>query len=285
MTIPPVAFDAEELHDRVASWKSGGLTVAFVPTMGSLHEGHKALVSTASAQADRVVVSIFVNPLQFGPGEDFGSYPRGLDADRGFLADTAADVVFAPTPAEIYPAGVDNTVKVPAGPLGEVFEGLARPGHFDGMLTVVSRLLEIVAPANLVMGRKDAQQVFLVQEMVERQGLRCTVTSVDTVRDSDGLALSSRNAHLSQRERVIARAIPRALEAAGRTDSPEQALTLASAELEIDPALVLDYLAVVDPATFIPLDQGVNGGEGLMIVAATVGTTRLIDNTRLTFGH
>jgi pantoate--beta-alanine ligase len=231
------------------------------------------------------VVSIFVNPLQFGPGEDFGSYPRGLDADRGFLADTAADVVFAPTPAEIYPAGVDNTVKVPAGSLGEVFEGLARPGHFDGMLTVVSRLLEIVAPANLVMGRKDAQQVFLVQEMVERQGLRCTVTSVDTVRDSDGLALSSRNAHLSQRERVIARTIPRALEAAGRTDSPEQALTLARAELEIDPALVLDYLAVVDPATFIPLDQGVNGGEGLMIVAATVGTTRLIDNTRLTFGH
>jgi len=285
MTIPPVAFDAEELHDRVASWKSGGLTVAFVPTMGSLHEGHKALVSAASAQADRVVVSIFVNPLQFGPGEDFGSYPRGLDADRGFLADTAADVVFAPTPAEIYPAGADNTVKVPAGSLGEVFEGLARPGHFDGMLTVVSRLLEIVAPANLVMGRKDAQQVFLVQEMVERQGLRCTVTSVDTVRDSDGLALSSRNAHLSQQERVIARAIPRALEAAARADSPEQALTLAHAELETDPALVVDYLAVVDPATFIPLDQGVNGGEGLMIVAATVGTTRLIDNTRLTFGH
>jgi pantoate--beta-alanine ligase len=285
MTIPPVVFDAQELHHRVATWKKRGLSVAFVPTMGSLHEGHKALVRAASAQADRVVVSIFVNPLQFGVGEDFGSYPRGLDADKHFLSDTDTDVVFAPTPAEIYPAGADDTAQVLAGPVGKVFEGHARPGHFDGMLTVVARLLEIVAPGRVIMGRKDAQQMFLVQEMVEREGLRCAVIPVDTVRDSDGLALSSRNAYLSIKDRVIAGAIPRALEAAVHTDSLEQALARSREELQADPALVLDYLSVVDPATFTPLKREVAGGEGLMIVAAKVGTTRLIDNTRLTFGH
>lgn len=255
--------------------------VAFVPTMGALHDGHLALVRRAGELADTVVVSIFVNPLQFGENEDLDRYPRDLDADLAKLP--SETLVFAPSVTELYPDGPAIT-RVAAGPAGSWFEGASRPGHFDGMLTVVAKLLNVVQPDVVVFGQKDAQQVFLVRRMVRDLNLPVTVDVVETVREDSGLALSSRNRYLSESERRAALSLSRALEAAAASGGTrEQALAAAGDILRREQSVDLDYLELVDPATFLPVAAD-RRGEAIAIVAARVGTTRLIDNRSVTLG-
>ena len=273
---------AEEITRFAEATHRDGHTIALVPTMGNLHEGHVSLVRAARDHADVVVVSIFVNPTQFADGEDFDRYPRTLEADLETL-DGKADVVFTPSVDEIYPPGSDLP-KVQAGAIGEVLEGASRPGHFDGVLTVCRRLFDLTAADVAVFGHKDAQQLFLVTEMVRLQGLPITIVSAPTVRARDGVALSSRNSYLSPDQREKATAIPRALSAVqGALDEGEpleQALARGRSLLHSTPGLSLDYLEVVSTETFLPPQEG-DAAPLLVLVAARVGTTRLIDNMSL----
>lgn len=256
-------------------------TVALVPTMGALHEGHLALVRRAAQIADTVVVSIFVNPLQFGEGEDFDRYPRDVEADRAALADGV--IVFAPPVEQLYPDG-SAQVRVAAGPVGDLFEGASRPGHFDGMLTVVAKLLNIATPDVAIFGQKDAQQVHLVTRMVHDLNLPVTIDIVRTVRDHDGLALSSRNRFLSGQERRLALTLSRSLAAAAlAAGSRSSARAAAAAVFDAEPAVDLDYFELVDPASFLPVPDNFEGTT-TAIVAARIGTTRLIDNAPITLG-
>jgi len=265
------------VHDRVAlaaaldGLRAGGRTVALVPTMGALHDGHRALVRRARDLADTVVVTIFVNPLQFGPAEDLDRYPRTLPADLAALREEKADLVWAPTGPDVYPAG-PPLMRIDPGPGGRLLEGAARPGHFAGVLTVVARLLGVVRPDVAVFGEKDAQQLALVRRMVTDLELGVTVEGVPTVREPDGLALSSRNRFLSPAERAAALALSRAL-ATG-------SLAGARATLAAEPGLVVDYCELVDPGTLAAHGDGRDSG-GLLVVAARAGATRLIDE-RLT---
>lgn len=255
--------------------------VVLVPTMGALHDGHLRLVSRARDLGGIVVVSIFVNPLQFGPGEDLDRYPRTLDADVVAL-EGLADIVFAPTAAEMYPSGPSET-RVTAGESGTLFEGASRPGHFDGVLTVVTKLFNIVQPDVAVFGQKDAQQVHVIGRMVHDLNLPVTIAVVDTVREEDGLALSSRNRYLGADDRLAAITLSQAL-AAGAEAAPagvDAALAAARARIEAQPAVKLDYLAIVDPESFREASPD-HHGPALMLIAARVGTTRLIDNQRIT---
>jgi pantoate--beta-alanine ligase len=276
-----VITTATEMSELVSVWKAEGHTVALVPTMGFLHEGHGALVDKAATLATRVVVSIFVNPLQFGKGEDFDSYPRNEDADREFLSLRPVDVVFIPGVSEVYPEG--DAVTCDAGALGDTYEGAARVGHFDGVLTVVKRLCEIVAADYAVFGRKDAQQLFLVEAMVQSTGLGLSIVPVDTVRAADGLALSSRNSYLSADQRALALAIPRALDEAEAQPSLSQALALVSDRLGAVPGLAVDYVDAVDPAAFGSVASDPTATDAVLILAVRLGNTRLIDNRRLHF--
>lgn len=256
-------------------------SVAFVPTMGALHDGHLALVRRAAELADTVVVSIFVNPLQFGEAEDLDRYPRELDADLDLLPEDV--LVFAPPADELYPDGESGT-RVTAGAVGSTFEGASRPGHFDGMLTIVAKLLHIVRPEVVVFGQKDAQQVFLVRRMVRDLNVPVVVDVVETVRDADGLALSSRNRFLGTQERVAALALSRALAAAEASAGSRKDALLASHTLLNDESGVeVDYVELVDPDTFLPVSDRYSGPV-TAIVAARVGTTRLIDNRRFQLG-
>ncbi len=233
------------------------MTVALVPTMGGLHDGHRALLRAARAEADRVVMSLFVNPTQFGEGEDFTSYPRDGDRDRRIAAEEGVDEVYAPTVEDVYPTGFSTSVHV--GPLAEAFEGASRPGHFAGVATVVLKLFERVRPDIAVFGQKDAQQVAVIRRMVRDLDVPVALRIVPTVREPDGLAVSTRNAYLSDDERRRAPSLHRALVAR-------------------DPGLVegdLDYLAVVDPDTFEPVEPRPGA---IVIGAARFGSTRLIDN-------
>jgi pantoate--beta-alanine ligase len=258
-----------------------GQRVALVPTMGALHDGHLALVDRAVELADVVVVSIFVNPLQFGPTEDLERYPRDLDADLAALDGHGVDFVFAPAVDEMYPDGKPQTT-VRAGVGGELLEGRSRPGHFDGMLTVVAKLLGIVRPAFVLFGQKDAQQLFLVQRMVKDLDIGTRVEPVETVREPDGLALSSRNRYLSSEERRAAPALHRALEAAASAgDRGIDAVIAAAQSLLMGEELVkVDYLKVVDPRTFQPVSDDYRG-PARVLIAAQVGPARLIDNDDL----
>ena len=233
------------------------MTVALVPTMGGLHDGHRALLRAARAEADRVVMSLFVNPTQFGEGEDYTSYPRNGDRDRRIAAEEGVNEVYAPTVEDVYPTGFSTSVHV--GPLAEAFEGASRPGHFAGVATVVLKLFERVRPDIAVFGQKDAQQVAVIRRMVRDLDVPVALRIVPTVREPDGLAVSTRNAYLSDDERRRAPSLQRALVAR-------------------DPALVegdLDYLAVVDPDTF----EQVEPRPGAIVIgAARFGSTRLIDN-------
>ena len=219
-----------------------------------------------------------MNPLQFGPKEDFARYPRDLDADTALLASAGADVLFAPAADELLPDG-RTQVQVVAGPIGNAFEGRIRPGHFDGVLTIVLKLLHVVGPDVVVFGQKDAQQVFLVQRMVRDLDLPVDVQVVETVREEDGLAMSSRNRYLGPDERRLARAVPAALEAAESSADRDIDAMIAAAQSALagEDGADLEYLAVVDPATFRPVDDGYRG-RALVLVAARVGGTRLIDN-------
>jgi pantoate--beta-alanine ligase len=266
-----------ELRARVAEFRAKGERVRFFPTMGALHGGHLEVVRRAHETGDRVVVSIFVNPLQFGPSEDLDRYPRTLDADLASL-DGIADVVFVPSAAEMYPDG-DSATRVTAGELGDRYEGASRPGHFDGVLTVVAKLFNIVQPDEALFAQKDAQQAFLISRMARELNLPLRVNVVPTVREPDGLALSSRNRYLNDVERHTAPVLHKALVTAKgvAADGLKDALALANDVLASRPDVKLDYLVAVDPSTFLEVGDGFRG-EALLLIAARVGTTRLIDN-------
>lgn len=253
-------------------------TVAVVMTMGALHEGHAALLRAAREQADHLVVTIFVNPLQFGPNEDFDRYPRTLEADLEICRSAGADLVFAPAAAQMYPSG-QPAVRVNAGPLGEELEGGSRPGFFHGVLTVVLKLLNLVRPHLAFFGEKDYQQLTLVRRMVRDLDLSVEVVGVPTVREPDGLALSSRNRYLSEPERRAATGLSAALRAGAATADRggDGAAVLDAAHrafAEAAPEARLDYLALTDP----DLEPGPVRGPARLLVAAWVGRTRLIDN-------
>lgn len=272
--------------EALRSELSAGATppvIAYVPTMGALHDGHLSLVRLARGIADVVIVSIFVNPLQFGPNEDYAKYPRNLERDLKKAKKAGVDLVFAPTVAEIYPAG--RQVSVRAGAIGDVLEGASRPGHFDGVLTVVLKLLNIVRPSVAVFGRKDAQQLACIRRMVLDLNLDVDIVGAPIVREKDGLAMSSRNRFLSPTERASALVLNTSLRAAEHEVTPttalaaaEQVLAAAVAAREIE----LDYVSIVNGATMAPVPDDYTG-PALAVVAARVGTTRLIDNTELTF--
>lgn len=259
-------------------------TVALVPTMGALHSGHQALMNRARQEADLVVASIFVNPLQFGADEDFTKYPRPFAADREKCEEAGVDFVFAPALGEMYPSAPEVTVS--SGRMGAVFEGAARPGHFDGVLTVVAKLFTLVKPDSAVFGLKDIQQFCLVRRMITDLNFTTELIGLPVVRDGDGLALSSRNEFLGPEHRAHALAIPRALDAAAEAGrSPEEVERAAQSVLDTAAErgeLEIGYLSLVDAATLRHCTPGFRG-QALLLVSATVDGTRLIDNLPLDF--
>ena len=278
---PVVTRTPQELREAL----TGAGRTALVPTMGALHEGHCSLMRLAREQADTVVVSIFVNPLQFGPDEDFDRYPRDLATDTEICAKEGVDVVFAPEERTVYPT--EQMITVEAGSMGRRLEGASRPGHFTGVLTVVAKLFHLVRPDLAVFGAKDVQQLFLVRRMVADLNFPVEIVGAPILRDHDGLASSSRNVYLSPEERAGALNLSRALRV-GADAAPDgapavrvAARAVMDAAAEADPPVVLDHLALVDPATFddVPDDHE---GEAILAVAAHIGTTRLIDNVLVT---
>jgi pantoate--beta-alanine ligase len=272
--------NSSDLARAIATARSLGKKVGFVPTMGALHQGHISLVNKAQESCGFVVVSAFVNPLQFGEGEDFDAYPRTISVDARLLTDQGADVLFAPSVNDVYPKGLEIK-KLVAGPIGQEFEGAIRPGHFDGMLTVVSRLLDMVTPDQVFFGEKDAQQVALVAKLLreqivagEREPIKLSVG--ETVRDQDGLALSSRNRRLSKDQLVIAKTIYPAL-MAGAQAGPKAEEIIAAAKATLSPEAKLEYLELVDPQSFMPV-TGTLEAPTRLIIAVRVGEIRLIDN-------
>ncbi|MEY9874051.1 pantoate--beta-alanine ligase [Streptacidiphilus sp. MAP12-33] len=263
---------------------------AVVMTMGALHEGHATLVRTARERAGAegtVVVTVFVNPLQFGAGEDLDRYPRTLDADLMLAAEAGADVVFAPGVDEVYPGG-EPQVRLSAGPMGTGYEGASRPGHFDGMLTVVAKLLHLTAPDVAFFGEKDGQQLALIRRMVADLNFPVEIAGVPTVREADGLALSSRNRFLTTGDRAGALALSRALfagrDARAAGAAPSAVKKAAQTVLEAaGSGIALDYLGLIDPSDFTGIDREDFTGEAVLAVAAKVGATRLIDNVRIRF--
>jgi pantoate--beta-alanine ligase len=250
--------------------------LAFVPTMGALHDGHVALARRAREECSTVAASIFVNPLQFAAGEDLAKYPRDLDRDSKLLDASGVDVLFFPTPELMYPAGFSTFVDV--GEMGSVFEGAARPTHFRGVTTVVCKLLHIVKPDRLYLGQKDAQQTAVLRKMIRDLNMPVETSIVATEREPDGLARSSRNAYLSPQEREGAPTLHHALQAmrmamaAGKSKSE----AVAAAKTRLSPLADLDYLEVVDADTFSPIDQ--LASNAFVVGAARFGTTRLLDN-------
>lgn len=270
-----VAASRAELDTALAAARRTGDRVALVPTMGALHAGHEALLDVARAEAAAVVVSIFVNPLQFGAGEDLASYPRTLAADLARCAEHGVDVAFTPAVQVVYPDG-EPQVSVDPGPLGTQLEGASRPGHFRGVLTVVTKLFGLVRPDLAVFGTKDYQQLVLLRRCVTDLCLPVVVDDVETVRAPDGLALSSRNAHLSADQRAAALALSRALRAGQSAGTSGPAAVMAAARGVLDSAsdVRLDYLELRG-ADLTPAPAA---GEARLLVAARIGTTRLIDN-------
>ena len=272
------ALDAMRAWSRAE--QARGARVAFVPTMGFLHEGHLRLVDRARELADRVVLSIFVNPLQFGPAEDFDRYPRDVPRDRALAQGRGVDVLFLPDRAAMYPT--EPVVRVAPGPSGETLEGAARPGHFSGVLTVVLKLFEIVRPDVAVFGRKDFQQATLVRRMVADFDLPVAIEVAPTVRELDGLALSSRNAYLAPDERRAALALSRCLRAVEQAWRGGEASATALARRGMDvltqPGVQPEYVALVDEQ-LRPVERV--SAASVVVIAARVGKTRLIDNVVL----
>jgi pantoate--beta-alanine ligase len=250
--------------------------------MGALHAGHVELIRVAQRRAAVVIVTVFLNPLQFAPGEDLAKYPRTLPDDLALCAAEGVDVVFAPTVDEVYPDG-EPLVRIDAGPLGDVFEGASRPGHFDGVLTVVAKLMNLTQGDVALFGQKDAQQLLLITRMVRDLDLTVEVIGVPTVRDGDGLALSSRNIYLAPTDRVSALALGRAMQAARSAvaDGPDAVRRQAAAVLADEAGISVDYLALVEPTGLREVGSSYVG-DALLLVAAKVGKTRLIDNAALT---
>jgi pantoate--beta-alanine ligase len=272
-----------DLSAAVEEHRSSGVDVGLVPTMGALHDGHASLIRRARAERRVVVVSIFVNPLQFVPGEDLTRYPRDEARDANMSESLGADLVWAPSMDEFYPPGVELRRPDP-GPVGDVLEGVARPGHFAGVLTAVHRLFDVVGAATAYFGEKDAQQLFLVRRMIERLELPVTIVACPTVREPDGLALSSRNAYLSPEEREQAGCLFLALSEAaelarGGERDPAGLVAAMAREVGATPLASLDYAAVVDETTFEPPAR--IDGPARAVIAARFPSTRLIDNLRL----
>ena len=282
ITVPVVAHTREQL--KAAREALASRDVAVVMTMGALHDGHAQLIRTARQRHAHVVVTIFLNPLQFGPKEDLSRYPRTFDADLQICTNAGVDVIFAPTPDVVYPDG-DPGVRVSAGPLGEVLEGASRPGHFDGVLTVVGKLLHLTAARSAYFGQKDAQQLLLIRRMVRDIDFPVDIVSVPTVREDDGLAMSSRNMYLTPSDRETALCLSRALRAGGDAAAygPSAIRRAAREVLVEEPLALVDYLVLVHPQTLADVPEWYRG-EALLAVAARVGTTRLIDNTPLLVG-
>ncbi|HST36269.1 MAG TPA: pantoate--beta-alanine ligase [Allosphingosinicella sp.] len=274
--------DLEALSAAVAELRADGGTIAFVPTMGALHAGHMALVAEAKLRANHVVASIFVNPTQFGANEDLSAYPRREAGDAAMLDEAGVAILWAPEVETMYPDGPQATLK--AGSAAEGLDGAARPGHFDGVVTIVARLFDQVKPDLAVFGEKDYQQLAVIRQMVAAEKRVVEIVGVPTQRDADGLALSSRNAYLSDEERTAARALPRALGEAAQAmiDGADVAETLEKARARLaaagfDP---IDYVALHDAETLVPmaaLDR-----PARLLAAAKLGRTRLIDNLPVT---
>jgi pantoate--beta-alanine ligase len=268
-----------DLRAWVRGERARGRRVALVPTMGFLHEGHLRLVDEARRRADAVVLSIFVNPLQFGPGEDLARYPRDLGRDRGLAQARGVDALFVPDEATMYPPG--SEIRVLPGPTGERWEGAARPGHFAGVLTVVAKLFHLVEPDVACFGRKDIQQATLIRAMVRDLDWPLEIVVVPTVREPDGLALSSRNAYLSPADRrravVLSTALRAAHEAFRRGETAAAAIERAARDaLAAEPEAVVEYVAVAEPRTLAPV-AAVDAAT-VVALAARIGGTRLIDN-------
>jgi pantoate--beta-alanine ligase len=270
------------MQEQAIAWRHAGDDIGFVPTMGALHAGHDGLVARARRENQRVIASIFVNPAQFGPNEDFEHYPRPFEQDRARLGALGVDAIFHPPVDQIYPSAFKTHVD--PGPLAELLEGTVRPGHFAGVLTVVLKLFNLTQPKRAYFGQKDFQQVVLVRQLVRDFALPLRVVVVPTVREPDGLAMSSRNAYLDPAQRALAPALSAALSAAatrfeaGMADPAELELTARSV-LEAVPELAIQYVAVVDEATLRRPIRTLPGS--VLAVAVKLGSTRLIDNVVL----
>jgi pantoate--beta-alanine ligase len=277
-----ISATIKEARNFIHGVRQSHKTIGLVPTMGALHPGHLSLVRAAKTQCDRVVVTIFVNPLQFGPQEDLAKYPRTFDRDCSLLEQEGADLVFAPSVAEMYPSGAITVVEV-AG-LSDRLDGVSRPGHFRGVTTVVAKLFHIVEPDKAFFGQKDAAQSAIIRKMVSDLNFPLEIVVCPIVRESDGLAMSSRNAYLSADHRQRSLVLSKALEAVqGLFDSGERDVVRLVAQgkalIALEPAARLDYLQIVDPDTLEPIAE-VNR-PALVAVAAWLGSTRLIDNRLL----
>lgn len=276
-----VARTAEELRTALCSARETRRRIGLVPTMGALHDGHRRLMRTTRDRTDVVVVSIFVNPTQFAAGEDFGAYPRTFGADLDGCETAGVDVVFAPDVATMYPEGTDGGVVIDPGSLGTVLEGASRPTHFQGVLTVVAKLLHLVGPDAAFFGEKDYQQLVLVRRMARDLCMGVEVVGVPIVREPDGLAMSSRNHYLSATERADALTLSRALAAGvGAAGDGAAAVRAAAEEAAVTGPVEVDYVAVTD----LDLAPPSGGGDARLLIAARVGTTRLIDNTAVRLG-
>lgn len=283
-----VVTTVEELRDALAPHRADGRRIGFVPTMGALHDGHAELIRTARRECDVVVTSCYVNPTQFQPGEDLDRYPRTPEHDLAAARAAGTDLLWRPRTSDMYGDDPDEAVRVHVGALGTVLEGHSRPGHFDGVATIVVRLLAVVAPDVLYLGAKDFQQVVVLKRVVDDLLLPVTVRTVATVREADGLARSSRNAYLTADERATAVAIPRALDAAGAmfdAGETDAATVLAAARVPLaaTAGIDVDYVELVDARTLEPVDR-LGSRDCVLLVAARVGTTRLIDNRLLPAG-
>ncbi len=278
-----LATTVEEVRSRVRSWRAAGLRVALVPTMGNLHAGHLSLLAAARSRAQRVIVSVFVNPLQFGPAEDFAAYPRTLDDDQELLDEAQCDLLFAPAVGQIYPDGGTQATLITVRGLDSILCGQFRPGHFDGVATVVAKLFNIVAPDVAVFGEKDFQQFVIIRRMTSDLQLPVEVAGAPTVRAPDGLALSSRNRYLSVQERAIAPAIHRSLQAAvARLDAGDRnylGIESAGWQSLAVAGLRPDYFAVRDASDLQPPHAATD--ELVVLTAARLGRARLIDNLRV----
>ena len=280
LAAPPIVRTVTELRVQVAAWKTAGERVALVPTMGGLHEGHLALVRRAGELADRVVTSLFVNPTQFAPGEDFEAYPRDEARDAALLAAHGCDLLYAPGAGEMYPAGFSTTVTV--AEVSSPLDGLSRPRHFAGVATVVSKLLNQCAPDAAVFGEKDYQQLLVIRRLVRDLDMPVEITGLPTVRDADGLALSSRNAYLSPDERAVAGQLNLVIKAAAQSVRGGEAV--AAVEARALAALAqagferIDYLEVRGADDLARLGPGPTAAPARVFAAARLGRTRLIDN-------
>lgn len=274
-----IVTTVQQVRKQVKAWKAEGLTVGLVPTMGYLHAGHQSLIQRAAAENDRVVVSVFINPIQFGPNEDFATYPRDLDKDAALCEATGASLLFHPEPAEMYPEGFCTHVDL-AG-LTDNLCGAKRPGHFQGVCTVVSKLFHIAAPDRAYFGEKDAQQLAVIRRMVRDLNFDLEVVGYPIVRESDGLAKSSRNTYLNPQERRAALVLNRALTAgqsmmAHGERSSAAVLAAIRAELEEEPLATIDYVKMVDSLTMEDVETAEQ--DVLVAIAVYIGKTRLIDN-------